>query len=204
MKPVPGVESDNMDQASAVSLAETRTAPAARVQSLNSFLASVEAQALRMAQIRLKHAEDAMDAVQDAMMRLASHYGKRPPEEWAPLFWSILRRRIVDLQRRRNVRSIMLGWIPRTRRQDEDLPPWEPADDGPGPFDSLADRQAMAELESALQKLPQRQFEAFSLRVLNELDVADTAQAMGCSEGSVKTHLSRARSALRESLEEWR
>ncbi len=204
MKTAARVESDSMDQASFVSLSESPSAPVSSTISMNSFLASVETQALRTAQIRLRHHEDAMDAVQDAMMRLASRYADKPVDEWTPLFWSILRRRIVDIQRRRKVRSIMLGWLNGRDAHNEQLPAWEPADHGPGPFDNLADSQAMRALESAMQELPQRQFEAFSLRILNELDGAATARAMGCSEGSVKTHLSRARTALRQQLEEWK
>lgn len=194
-----------MDQASVASLTTPQPAvtPATGALGMNSFLAGIEKQALRMAQIRLHHAEDAMDAVQESMLRLASRYAERPAEEWTPLFWSILRRRIVDMQRRRKVRSIMLGWLSGSNRDGEELPAWDPADDGPGPFETLADSDAMQALEVALRKLPQRQFEAFSLRVLNELDGAHTAAAMGCSEGSVKTHLSRARAALRDELEDW-
>lgn len=204
MKTAARVESESMDQVSVASLSEAQPAPALSAISMNSFLASVEKSALRLAQIRLHHAEDAMDAVQDAMMRLASRYADKPVDEWTPLFWSILRRRIVDMQRRRSVRSIMLGWLHGRNANNEELPPWEPADDGHGPFENLADSQAMQDLESALQKLPQRQFEAFSLRILNDLDGATTARAMGCTEGSVKTHLSRARVALREQLENWK
>lgn len=204
MKTAIRMESESMDQVSVVSLSETPAAPVSNAISMNSFLASVENQALRMAQIRLRHPEDAMDAVQDAMMRLASRYVDKPVDEWTPLFWSILRRRIIDMQRRRKVRSIMLGWLHGRDAHNEDLPAWDPADDGPGPFDNLADSQAMDALEVALRELPQRQFEAFSLRILNDLGGAATARAMGCSEGSVKTHLSRARSALREQLEDWK
>mgnify|MGYP002713245939 CR=1 FL=1 len=207
MKPSARTGIDHMNQLSAARLEEVDdalAAPIAGAPSLNGFLAAVEVQALRMAQIRLHHAEDAMDAVQDAMLRLVSHYADKPADEWPPLFWSILRRRIVDMQRKRKVRSIMLGWMPARHRENEDLPSWEPAHAGPGPLDTLADSRAMDALQRALQELPQRQFEAFSLRILNELDVAATARAMGCSQGSVKTHLSRARAALSEKLEDWR
>ncbi len=204
MKTAVRMEPESMDQVSVASLSEVPAAPVPNAISMNSFLASVENQALRMAQIRLHHLEDAMDAVQDAMMRLASRYADKPVDEWKPLFWSILRRRIIDMQRRRKVRSVMLGWLHGRDTYNEELPAWDPADDGPGPFDNLADSQAMDALEVALRKLPQRQFEAFSLRILNDLGGAATARAMGCSEGSVKTHLSRARSALREQLEDWK
>jgi RNA polymerase sigma-70 factor (ECF subfamily) len=120
------------------------------------------------------------------------------------LFWGILRRRIVDLQRRRKVRSIVVGWLGGRDEDGEDLPAWEPPDNSPGPLQRLHDSQSWTDLSAAVQRLPQRQREAFLLRMLEGLDVAQTAQAMGCSEGSVKTHLSRAMHHLRDQLEDWR
>jgi RNA polymerase sigma factor (sigma-70 family) len=178
-----------------------REAPA----TLEAFLAQVERRAWRMAEMNLGNREDAHDAVQDAMLRLVRHYRDKPAAEWSPLFWGILRRRIVDLQRRRKVRSIVVGWLGGGRDEDgDDLPAWEPADPGPGPAAALADSQAYADMTIAVRKLPRRQREAFMLRVLEGLDVAETAAAMNCSQGSVKTHLSRAMQSLRDQLEEWR
>ncbi|HEX7813678.1 RNA polymerase sigma factor [Dyella sp.] len=172
---------------------------------LDAFLSYIERRAFRLAELNLGNREDALDAVQDAMLRLVKHYRDKPAQEWTPLFWGILRRRIVDLQRRRKVRSIMVGWLGGGRDDDgDDLPIWDPADNGPGPLDRLQDAQSYADMAAAVKKLPQRQREAFMLRVLEGLDVAETAQAMGCSEGSVKTHLSRAMQHLRDQLEEWR
>lgn len=180
---------------------DARAAPA----TLDAFLSNVERRAFRLAELNLGHREDALDAVQDAMLRLVKHYRDKPAQEWTPLFWGILRRRIVDLQRRRKVRSIMVGWLGGGRDDDGDeLPSWDPADNGPGPMDRLQDAQSYADMAAAVKKLPRRQREAFMLRVLEGLDVAETAQAMGCSEGSVKTHLSRAMQHLRDQLEEWR
>jgi RNA polymerase sigma factor (sigma-70 family) len=172
--------------------------------SMDAFLAQVERRAFRMAELNLGHREDALDAVQDAMLRLVKHYSDKPAQEWTPLFWGILRRRIVDLQRRRKVRSIMVGWLGGRDEDGEDLPMWEPADTSPGPLERLHDAQSYADMAAAVKLLPRRQREAFMLRVLEGLDVAETAQAMGCSEGSVKTHLSRALQRLRDQLEEWR
>lgn len=189
------------DMVSDAKLGETRATPA----TLEAFLAQIERRAFRMAEIQLRHREDAMDAVQDAMLRLVKHYADKPATEWSPLFWGILRRRIVDLQRRRKVRSIVVGWL--GGGQDDDggeLPSWEPADHGPGPLERLHDAQSYADMAAAVQKLPRRQREAFMLRTLEGLDVAETARAMGCAEGSVKTHLSRALQNLRAQLEDWR
>jgi RNA polymerase sigma-70 factor (ECF subfamily) len=199
-------ENDAMNSVSAVFESEIlvqdgRVAPA----SLDAFLASMERRAFRMAELHLGNREDALDAVQDAMLRLVKHYRDKPAEEWTPLFWGILRRRIVDLQRRRKVRSIVVGWLGGGHDDDGDeLPVWEPADTGPDPLEKLHGEQSYADMAAAVKQLPRRQREAFMLRVLEGLDVAETAQAMGCSEGSVKTHLSRAMQHLREELEEWR
>jgi len=182
-------------------LGDARETPA----TLDAFLAQVERRAFRMAELQLRHREDAMDAVQDAMLRLVRHYRDKPAAEWAPLFWGILRRRVVDLQRRRKVRSIVVGWLGGGRDDDGDeLPAWEPADPGQDPLGRLHDVQSYADMAAAVRQLPQRQREAFMLRMLEGLDVAETARAMGCSEGSVKTHLSRAMHHLRDQLEDWR
>jgi RNA polymerase sigma-70 factor (ECF subfamily) len=173
--------------------------------SIEAFLASVERRAWRVAEIALHDPEEALDAVQDAMLRLARHYSGKPAGEWPPLFWGILRRRITDLQRRRTVRNRILVWTGRATNEDnEALPAWDAPDPGPDPSRALASRQAHAAMSRAIRKLPRRQQQAFLLRVLEGLDVADTAKAMGCSAGSVKTHLSRAMDALRTQLEDWR
>jgi RNA polymerase sigma factor, sigma-70 family len=183
------------------SLDELRDIPA----SMDAFLAAIERRAWRMAEIHLGNRDDALDAVQDAMLRLVRHYAEKPAQEWTPLFWGILRRRIVDLQRRRKVRSIVVGWIGGGHDDDgAELPAWEPADDAPDPSARLQDSQAYGDIVEAVRKLPRRQREAFTFRIMEGLDVAETAAAMGCSDGSVKTHLSRAMHALREHLEAWR
>ena len=164
---------------------------------LEAFLDSVGARAFRFAEVSLRQREDALDVVQDAMVRLL-RYRDRPASEWSPLFWRILRSRIVDVQRRSGFR---LRWLaPANPSQPE--PDW--ADEGPDPARRHDGREAWTRLSAALARLPRRQREAFTLRVLEELDVAGTALAMGCSEGSVKTHLSRARQALQRELEDWK
>lgn len=174
-------------------------APDPAPPTLDAFLAGVGARAFRFAEVALRQREDALDAVQDAMARMLA-YRWRPPAEWTPLFWRILRTRVVDLQRRRGFR---LRWL---LPAEDAAPDWSEhapsADADPG--HAHEQREAWIRLSAALAALPRRQREAFTLRVLEELDVADTAQAMGCSEGSVKTHLSRAREALRRQLEDWR
>ena len=178
--------------------AQSASAPGEAPLSLDRFLAGIGPRAFRFAELGLRHREDALDAVQDAMLKMLA-YRDRPPGEWIPLFWRILRTRVVDAQRRRNFR---LRWLAPAPARDEGAVDW--ADDGPDPSRSHDGREAYARMGAALSALPRRQREAFTLRVLEELDVADTARAMGCSEGSVKTHLSRAREALQRQLEDWR
>jgi len=169
---------------------------------LDRFLSGVEKRAYRIASIALKDPEEALDAVQDAMLQLARRYGTRPSEEWMPLFYRILQNRIRDSQRRRTVRNRIFAWWP-ANGGDEDAQDdavLSAADEGPGPDLTLATGEAIAVLEQAVSELPARQSEAFLLRTIEGLDVAATALAMGCSEGSVKTHYSRAVHTLRARL----
>ena len=170
--------------------------PVPAAVSLEQFLAGIGTRAFRFAEAGLRSRDDALDAVQEAMMKMLP-YAQRPASEWTPLFWSILRRKIVDVQRRNNFR---LRWLrPAGEEVEQSSVDW--ADPGHGPAQSHEQKQTYAQLVQGLRALPARQREAFTLRVLEELDVAATAKVMGCSEGSVKTHLSRAREALQKHLE---
>lgn len=164
---------------------------------LDGFLSGIATRAFRFAEAGLRHREDARDAVQDAMTKMLA-YRDRPSTEWTPLFWSILRSRIVDAQRRGLLR---LRWLS-TPPEGSDGVDW--ADPGTDPSRSHEGKQAWSHIVAALRTLPRRQREAFSLRIFEELDVATTAHVMGCSEGAVKTHLSRAREALQQHLEDFR
>jgi RNA polymerase sigma-70 factor, ECF subfamily len=179
---------------------------AAHARELDRFLASIERRAFRIAQTALRNTDDAHDAVQVAMLRLAEKYAHRPSEEWRPLFYRILYNGIRDVQRRQGVRRRFFGLLPGSSSRLEDGDPTDPIeqvpDAGPEPSERLVTDEAMRHLEHALQRLPARQLEAFSLRCLEGLDVAATAVAMGCSEGSVKTHYFRALQALRAELAE--
>lgn len=170
-------------------------------RSMDRFLAGVEKRAYRVALAQLGDPDDALDAVQDAMFKLVRKYAARPPVEWPPLFWTILRSRVTDQQRRRSFRDRFRAFV----RRDEDgevLDPYAGIEGGAEPATELAARGALAAVEGAVRALPARQREAFVLRVYEGLDVAATATAMGCSEGSVKTHLSRAMQVLRAVMEE--
>jgi RNA polymerase sigma-70 factor (ECF subfamily) len=169
---------------------------------IGAFLREVETRAYRIALLSIRNRDDALDIVQDCMIRLVRRYARRPSEEWRPLFFRILQNRIRDVQRRRIVRSRVLSFFGGVPSEDEIDPLLAaPAPAGDTPLERVAAGDAMQALETALAALPARQREAFVLRNLEGLDVAQTAAAMGCTEGSVKTHYSRAVHKLREQLE---
>jgi RNA polymerase sigma-70 factor, ECF subfamily len=171
---------------------------------LSNFLQEVERRAYKQALYAVRDRHVALDIVQDAMLKLTNHYADRPPVELPLLFQRILQNTIRDFYRRQKVRSLWTTLFSslRPRDADEDYDPLEYVEsDGPGgKGDSPADRfertQIAGLIEKGLEKLPPRQRQAFLLRYWEELDVAETAAAMGCSEGSVKTHCSRATHAL--------
>jgi RNA polymerase sigma-70 factor, ECF subfamily len=160
---------------------------------LEKFLAEIERRAFRMAQVALRDPDDAMDVVQDTMLKLARNYAARPSAEWRPLFYRILENGIRDLQRRRSVRKRFMTWLPGAKE--------DPDNEAQDPLENVADA-APPIPEELMRGLPARQREAFMLRNFEGLDVAETASAMGCSQGSVKTHYSRAVHTLREQLGE--
>lgn len=172
---------------------------------LERFLADIERRAFRIAQVALRDADDALDVVQDAMFKLTRSYASRPSAEWRPLFYRILENGIRDLQRRRTVRQRVMSWLPGPK-EDPDNEAQDPldnvADAAPSIPEKLMQAEAMQQLEKSLRVLPPRQREAFILRNFEGMDVAETASAMACSEGSVKTHYSRAVHALRARLGE--
>lgn len=177
---------------------------ASAATTLETFLRGVERRAWRVAELAIRQRDDAVDLVQEAMFGFVRRYGQRAPEEWTPLFWRVLDSRIHDWHRRNAVRSRWTGWLGRLGSEgDEESDPLLAAADGrePGPLARLADREAGAALDAALRALPLRQRQAFLLRIWEGLDVAQTATAMRCSQGSVKTHLSRALMRLRDQLE---
>ena len=173
-------------------------------RALDQFLSSVEKRAFKIAQLGLRNDDDALDAVQDSMMKLVQSYASRAVDEWRPLFYRILANRIRDMQRRRTVRGRIMAWMPvRDPEDDEEFDPiaQAPSHDA-GPAKRLELDEAIGVLETAVAELPPRQQQAFLLRNFEGLDVAETASAMGCSEGSVKTHYFRALSNLRARLGE--
>lgn len=173
-----------------------------RTRALEIFLAGVEARAFRIASVALANEADALDAVQEAMIRLARSYGGRPESDWAPLFHRILVNSIRDSLRRRRVRSRWLRPLLGVGAAEPSQPWPEPEDPAGDALAGLEAEDTWRVLAQGLRALPDRQREAFVLRALEGLDVAESARAMGCSEGSVKTHYFRAVQALRGRLEE--
>ena len=172
-------------------------------RALDGFLKAIERRALRMTELATSSREEALDLVQDAMFGFVRHYADKPPADWPPLFYRVLESRINDWYRRRQVRSRWIGSYLRAPDDDDDDAVVQAPDTAdPGPLLRLAGSQAALALDDALRVLPHRQRQAFLLRLWEGLDVAATAAAMRCSEGSVKTHLSRALTALRRALED--
>jgi RNA polymerase sigma-70 factor (ECF subfamily) len=171
---------------------------------LDRFLQGVEVNAYRIALVSVRDRDEALDLVQDAMLRLATKYSRRPPEEWRPLFYRILKNRIRDWGRRRTVSRRVIGFFSGTEGEAGDplaIAPGPRADD---PALKAEGNEAMQALENALRQLSERQQEVFMLRNFENLDVAETALALGVSDGSVKTHYSRAVAKLRKLLgEHW-
>ena len=175
---------------------------------LSDFLKSVESRAFKRSVYHVRNEESALDIVQDSMMKLAEHYGDKPVAELPMLFQRILSNCTLDWFRRQKTRNALFS----------NMSDFE-SGDGDGDFDLLetfqssdtAERtesaedttrraQVLREIDTQIQELPTRQREAFLMRYWEEMDVAETASAMGCSEGSVKTHCSRAVQSLSKAL----
>lgn len=174
---------------------------------LSEFLASVERRAYKQALFAVRDNDAALDIVQDAMIKLSQSYGGRPSAEFPLLFTRILQNVIHDHFRRQKVRSTWVTLFSAlTPAGDEDADPLETLEalagsaDAEGAGDKVERAQVVAIIEEEVGRLPARQREAFLMRYWEDMDVAETAAAMGCSEGSVKTHCSRATHALAKAL----
>jgi RNA polymerase sigma-70 factor, ECF subfamily len=177
-------------------------------QELSEFLKSVEKRAFKRSVYHVRNDEAALDIVQDSMMKLAEHYGHKPPDELPMLFQRILSNCTLDWFRRQKTRNALFSNMSdfESASEDGDFDLLETLDssadsDQVESAESSTERaQILREIELEIQELPTRQREAFLMRYWEELDVAETAAAMGCSEGSVKTHCSRAVQALGKAL----
>lgn len=176
-------------------------------QELSDFLKGVELRAFKRAAYHLRDDDAALDVVQDAMMKLARQYADRPVNEFPMLFQRILSTTMLDWFRRRKVQTALFSNASDIRTQDdtdfdvlEALITSQTAGQVESAETTVARQETLATIEQEIQGLPARQREAFLLRYWEEMDVAETAQVMGCSEGSVKTHCSRAVHALAKAL----
>jgi RNA polymerase sigma-70 factor (ECF subfamily) len=176
---------------------------------LSDFLESIERRAFKQALYAVRKDESAFDIVQDAMIKLAEKYGDKPPAELPLLFQRILQNTIHDYFRREKVRgtwiSLFSGMLGHSDSEEAaDLLDVFEIEGSSGASESSEDKvgrsQILNAIDEEVQKLPARQREAFLMRYWQDMDVAETAAAMGCSEGSVKTHCSRATHALAQAL----
>lgn len=170
--------------------------------SLDAFLRDVGRRAQLMASLATRDQDAALDIVQEAMISLATRYGDRDPASWGPLFQVILQSKIMDHHRRETRRKRWLTWLaPSPDEPEED--PWQhiPERSSSDPVELLGRADDMETVLSVVEGLPLRQQQAFLLRAWEGLDTAQTAEAMGCSEGSVKTHYFRALTVIRQQLQ---
>ena len=170
---------------------------------LDDFLATIERKAFRIAELATRNRDDALEIVQDTMLKLVQKYASRPQDEWAPLFYRILNNRITDFYRRGAVKNRIIGWLgifdadKGEYSNDMDLAEGQAVLKPDQQFETQNDCSRVSE---ALEELSPRQRQAFLLRAWQGLSVKETAFAMECSQGSVKTHYSRAIQALKLQL----
>ncbi len=175
---------------------------------LTEFLKAVEKRAFKRTAYHVRNDESALDIVQDSMMKLAEHYGDKPPAELPMLFQRILSNCTLDWFRRQKVQNAHFSSFSDFQSTDEDddfdilgsITTAEPPADFENPETQNQRAQTLLAIEAELLLLPGRQREAFLMRYWEDMDVAETATAMGCSQGSVKTHCSRAIHSLIKSL----
>ncbi len=177
-------------------------------QELSDFLRSVDKRAFKRVVYAVRDADAALDIVQDSMIRLAEKYGDRPASELPLLFQRILSNATTDWFRRQKVRGAVMQSFSDFEGHDGEEPvdlldtleALQSTEGTESAADALSRAQLLQIIDSEVQKLPPRQREAFLMRYWEEFDVAETASVMGCSEGSVKTHCSRAVHALARAL----
>ena len=193
-------------------IANTPPLPAASAlateHELSDFLKSVEKRSFKRALYHVRNEESALDIVQDSMMKLAESYGDKPVSELPMLFQRILSNCMLDWFRRNKVRNALFSNLGDfdTPGEDGDFDLLDVLSDQAltprteSAQDTTQRAQTLRGIETAIQMLPLRQREAFMMRYWEEMDVTETAAAMGCTEGSVKTHCSRAIQALARAL----
>lgn len=177
--------------------------------SIEQFLIKSEKRAFLMARIATRDEDVALDIVQDAMLKLVTKYGKKSSQDWPPLFYRILQSRINDWHRRQNVRNKWRSWFSNEKDNIEDEPRESSLENHSNEADIQPDGGLQSfefgeTLEKAIGELPLRQQQAFMLRAWEQYSTAETSKIMQCSEGSVKTHYSRALNALKQQLTDFK
>lgn len=188
-------------------MSKSRTSQVSPRMAMNDFFVSIQARALKQTIVAVRNKDDAMDIVQDAMIKLAENYSQQQAD-WPKLFQRILQNKMRDYFRRKKVRSIIVWWH---QHQDEHENSRDEGEDtqassvrtNAGPEQQHQSEQTIKEISAAVSELPLRQQQAFLLRAWWGHDVEETAYAMSCSVGSVKTHYSRAINKLKECLGEF-
>ncbi|ETN92342.1 putative RNA polymerase sigma factor FecI [Gammaproteobacteria bacterium MOLA455] len=174
--------------------------------SMDEFLQSVERRAFHMARMATGSRDDALDIVQDAMFKLVEKYSAKSVDQWRPLFYRILNRKITDHYRRNAVKKKLFSLASlglKVGDKGADLIDRAEGRNSDAPDQRVARALQMEVLSNAIARLPGRQRQAFTLRCWDGMSTAITAETMGCSQGSVKTHYSRAIHSLRASLKEY-
>jgi RNA polymerase sigma-70 factor, ECF subfamily len=171
--------------------------------SINQWVGEIGRRALVMAELATHFHHHSQDLVQDSLLSFIKHYSHKPPEQWTPLFYGILRNQITEWKRQQARRSKWFVWFGSIQIDDEDaLNPLEQIANSyeDNPAQLLANASDIKVVQQVLSTLPERQQQSFLLRAWEGLDIQTTAQIMSCSESSVKTHYSRALVALRSAL----
>ena len=190
-----------------VSAKENKVAANGDYQTMEQFLRYIERRAFHFVRASVGNIDDSHDIVQESMYKLVQKYADKKSTDWKPLFYRIMSSKVADFHRRRAVREKILFQTPAATEDDEDyLQPQMLAGSAPdteAPLPSLERERRIEQLARAVKVLPVRQQQAFMLRCWEGLSTRDTAIAMGCSEGSVKTHTSRAMARLRDQVEDY-
>ncbi len=165
-------------------------------RTLDQFLSEVERPAYRMAEIATRNPDDALDIVQDAMIKLVEKYAHKPEEQWRPLFYTILNSRITDYHRKSTLTGRIFSWM----GADDNVEDMDIVPTSAGPLELLTEELTLERFLIGMESLSTRQQQVFMLRTWQGFSVAETADILKCSKGSVKTHLFRANESLMKSI----
>ncbi len=201
------ITAENWPQRAKAAKTMTQVVSGEKRQIMNDFLASVERRAFAIAKIAVTNPDDALELVQESMLKLVQLYSNKPREQWTPLFYKILQSRIRDWYRRNKVKNRIFSWFKGNHQQEDDYygDPVEQtaAPASVEPTQLVSTELANKQLECALKTLSIRQQQCFLLRAWEGMSVKEAAFVMKCSEGSVKTHYSRAVHALKILMQDW-